>query len=63
MSKTTTYKCNLCGRTEKSIEAKKNLKAFYWKSDKSPQGYVLTDNLDSCDRHICNNCIEIIKGS
>ena len=55
-----TYICNLCGRDELSSEATKHFKSFYWKSDKIPQGYILSNNLDSCDKHICKDCINTI---
>ena len=53
MSKQITYKCNLCGEEKDSQE----FYAFYWKADIIPQNYVLTKDIDSCDKHICEKCI------
>lgn len=54
-----TYHCNLCGE-EKD---KSKIIAFYFKSDTVPQKYVLDANrINDCDKHLCINCIKIIKG-
>ena len=54
------YFCNLCGeKTEKE-----NLKTLYWKCDIIPQRYVLlNDGWKTSDKHICKNCIKLIKES
>lgn len=63
MSKTIRYTCNLCGFFENGNNAKGKLKAFYFKCDMIPQGYILSENLDSSDKHLCNECIRIIKNN
>jgi hypothetical protein len=52
------YFCNLCGeKTEKE-----NLKTLYWKSDITPQRYVLLKDMwRESDKHICKKCITLIK--
>jgi hypothetical protein len=55
--KTETYKCNLCRQ-----ETEKNkLFSYYWKSAKVPQGYILTDDIQGSDVHICYKCIDYLK--
>jgi len=57
--KIVTYQCDLC----KEKKDKAELKAYYWKSDIMPQGYVLQDishNGQECDKHICTECIKNI---
>lgn len=53
------YTCNLCQEKVKKDE----LLALYFKCDIIPQQYILTSKIDSSDRHICNNCIALIKKS
>jgi hypothetical protein len=54
------YLCNLCN--EKT--AKEDLKTMYYKSDTTPQRYViLNGELDKSDKHICIKCISLIKSS
>jgi len=55
--KKVTYQCNLC--TEQS--PKENMIALYFKSDISPQRYVLDKSkVDECDKHICTKCVSLI---
>lgn len=53
------YKCNMC----LEVKPKEVLWSMYWKSDVFPQVYVLTKNIDATDKHICYNCINVIKDS
>lgn len=56
--KTVKYHCDLC-REEKE---KSELKTLFFKSDIIPQRYVLLGgNTDKSDKHICNDCIKLIK--
>jgi len=58
--KVTEWFCNLC-REKKEV---KELKTLFYKSDILPQQYVLlSEDWNKSDKHICNNCIEIIKQS
>lgn len=59
MSKITFYKCNLCMQNMD----KKDMYSFYWKSDKTPQGFILNENTDASDKHICVKCIDVIKNN
>ncbi len=52
--------CNLCG----DKKDKKDLKALYFDSAQIPQKYILEYNrINDCDKHICLDCIKIIKES
>lgn len=55
------YHCDLCREEIKDLS---NLFTIYWKSDKIPQGYVLTpvNKNDNIDKQICIDCIQMIKG-
>ena len=58
MSKIEIYYCNLCGDKKE----KQNLNTLYWKCDISPQRYVLIKNgVTNSDKHICKECVEIIR--
>lgn len=51
------HNCNLCLEQKEREE----ITAFYFKSDITPQRYVLDKSkINDCDKHICNNCIEIV---
>lgn len=56
------YSCDLC--KEEIIDLTK-LFTLYWKSDKTPQGYVLipVNKNDPIDRQVCTDCIQMIKGA
>jgi hypothetical protein len=52
------YKCNMC----QEVKPKTDIACMYWKSDMSPQGWVLSDlKVDNSDIHICYECIVRIK--
>lgn len=56
--KTVKYHCDLC-REEKK---KEDLKTLFFKSDITPQRYVLLDNqTEKSDKHICIDCVKLIK--
>lgn len=69
MSKTVTYKCNLCNTLKSPTE----LYCIYWDStkvvpqefDKPPKygGYVLDTNINKSDNHLCSECYKMIKES
>ncbi len=50
------YKCNICT----TIKHKGNLMSFYWKSNTTPQKYILHENVNLSDSHICNDCIDVV---
>lgn len=51
--KETKYFCNLCREQKKSEE----LMCMAWDNAK----YVITSNIHNSDKHICKECIRIIK--
>jgi len=53
MSITTTYNCDLC----KEKKDAHDLFSFLYNG----LGYELKENVKLCDKHICINCIQIIK--
>ena len=64
MSKVTTYKCDLC----KTETGKELLFAMYYdntiQNEKGKYGaYLLTTNVEKSDKHICTDCIQLIRKS
>lgn len=66
MSKTVTYRCNLCNETKPPSE----LYSMYWDSTKQVMqegnskkfgAYVLDTDARKSDRHVCFECCAIIK--
>jgi len=54
------YFCNLCGEKKEP----KELQTLVFKCDIIPQRYViLKDSVNQSDKHICNNCVSLIKES
>ena len=51
------YKCNLCGEVQPPL----SLLCLWWCSTSIPQTYILTNNIDGSDKHICMDCIKLIK--
>lgn len=51
------FKCNMCW----DIFDRKDLYCMYWKSNILPQQYVLSVDVDKSDKHICKNCLKLIK--
>lgn len=51
------YKCNMCG----DIKSKNELICMYWDCRITPQQWILSNDLNSSDRHICKSCISVIK--
>ena len=50
------YRCNLC----KEVNKKPHIISYTWNSSIIPQGYILSDNIDSSDTHICVECVNVI---
>lgn len=51
------YTCNLCWDKKEP----KEIKCFFWVCDAIPQHYELVDDVNKSDKHICNDCIKIIR--
>lgn len=51
------YCCDLCKETKPKAE----LNCMYFKCSIIPQRYILSKDLDGSDKHICDDCIELIK--
>lgn len=51
------YKCNLCGE----VKQPEDMKCMYWCSNIIPQRYVINGSLDNSDKHICLDCLEVVK--
>lgn len=51
------YKCNLC----EDVCDKSTLLCVYWKCDIIPQRYTLVKDLTLADKHICVNCMRLIR--
>ncbi len=52
------YFCNLCGEEKSQIN---ELKTLWWNSGKLPQGYELTSDKDAAHKHICWDCIDVVR--
>ena len=59
MSKKIEYKCNICTEIKPPIEL---LCVWYgWDSTLRCDQYIVVGNLDASDKHICVDCIKMIK--
>ena len=58
MSKQVKYFCNLCGDEKTQLN---DTMTLWWNSGRMPQGYELTSKKDAAYKHICWDCIDIIK--
>jgi hypothetical protein len=51
------YKCNMCLEI---IANREDILCMKWKTSIFPQAYVITDEIDASDKHICTRCLALI---